>query len=275
MLTLRRAETKNRAALKVWTIFGSELAGCAEGQVNQCTERQTVCKVLLLLEGFERVRETAVKTRPPISPVTYTLQRAQPPNISIHHWTQHIPEQTGGHNRVQRRPKRSWVLPSSGQAPHEDNIVILISGQFSKLFTVNKLQSKAPSLGGMLNREKDRWFGFRNKKLLDQFIHFGLHLFTYRAALHHWVTSTGEAVQFAAPCLYVSCPSQSVPAPIRLTATWQRGLPLSIFSSDAAPRAQAPSNSLSPSPREPAWLIKGKQTLRFPPALCKTLLIKE
>lgn len=69
--------------------------------------------------------ETAVKTRPPISPVTCTLQRVQPPNISIHHWTQHIPEQTGGHNRVQRRPKRSWVLPSSGQAPHEDNNLVL------------------------------------------------------------------------------------------------------------------------------------------------------
>lgn len=34
-------------------------------------------------------------------------------------------------------------------------------------------------------------------------------------------------------------------------------------------------HSLSPVPREPAGLIKGKQTLSFPPALCKTLLIKE
>lgn len=36
-----------------------------------------------------------------------------------------------------------------------------------------------------------------------------------------------------------------------------------------------PSHSLSPMPREPAWLIKRKQTLRFPFALCKTPLIKE
>lgn len=40
-------------------------------------------------------------------------------------------------------------------------------------------------------------------------------------------------------------------------------------------RGPRPSHSLSPVPREPARLIKGKQTLRFPPALCKTLLIKE
>lgn len=35
MLTLRRAETKSRAALKVWTVFASELACCSQGQVNQ------------------------------------------------------------------------------------------------------------------------------------------------------------------------------------------------------------------------------------------------
>lgn len=40
-------------------------------------------------------------------------------------------------------------------------------------------------------------------------------------------------------------------------------------------RGLKPSHLLSPVLREPAWLIKGKQTVRFPPALCKTLLIKE
>lgn len=39
MLTLRRAEMKSRAALKVWTVFGSKLACCGEGQVNQGKER--------------------------------------------------------------------------------------------------------------------------------------------------------------------------------------------------------------------------------------------
>ncbi len=39
MLTLRRAETKSCAALKVWTVFGSELACCGEGQVNQGKEK--------------------------------------------------------------------------------------------------------------------------------------------------------------------------------------------------------------------------------------------
>lgn len=36
MLTLRRAETKSRAALKVWTVFGSELWGRTRqpGQTN-------------------------------------------------------------------------------------------------------------------------------------------------------------------------------------------------------------------------------------------------
>lgn len=52
---------------------------------------------------------------------------AQPRNISIHHWTQHFQEQSGGHNGDQRRPKRSWVLPSSGRAPHEEGKFIMWS----------------------------------------------------------------------------------------------------------------------------------------------------
>lgn len=48
----------------------------------------------------------------------HCVSAAQLRNISIHHWTQHVHEQTGGHNRDQRRPNHSWVLPSSGQAPH-------------------------------------------------------------------------------------------------------------------------------------------------------------
>lgn len=38
MLTLRRAETNSRAALKVWTVFGSETVCCGEGQVKQGEE---------------------------------------------------------------------------------------------------------------------------------------------------------------------------------------------------------------------------------------------
>lgn len=70
-------------------------------------------------------------------------------------------------------------------------------------------------------------------------------------------------------------PSCSVPAPIRLTATWQHGPSLSTSSSDAAPRAPALSLTEPPYPGNLAWLIKRKQTPRFPLALRKTPLIKE
>lgn len=54
---------------------------------------------------------------------------------------QHIHERTSGHNRDQRRPKHSWVLPSSGQAPHRDGKFIMwkVSCFSFLFFTLNSL----------------------------------------------------------------------------------------------------------------------------------------
>lgn len=102
------------------------------------------------------------------------------------------------------------------------------------------------------------------------------------AFFHHWLVCFLQYASYHCPSLckrhasMFPAPSQSVPTPIRLAATWQRGPPLSVSpSSVAAPAAWALSLAQPPAPQEPAWLIKGKQTQRFPPALCKILLIKE
>lgn len=81
--------------------------------------------------------------------------------------------------------------------------------------------------------------------------------------------------QFAAPCLYVPCPvsvrahTHSSYDHLAVRAASQHFLGCCCSSGPGL------LTLLSPMPREPARLIKGKQTVRFPPTLCKTLLIKE
>lgn len=102
----------------------------------------------------------------------------------------------------------------------------------------------------------------------------------YPAFSHHWlvcflldISYHCSSVRSTVPLCFL--PRLSLcPRPFVLWPPGSAGR-LSAFPHLMLLRGHRPSHLLSPVPEEPARLIKGKQTLRFPPARCKTLLIKE